>query len=377
MKKILYMTMLWGYGGIEKYMLNIFDHIDRTEFPFDVALPGLHKQQNEDALINRGINVIHYQATSLSQQIREVKRILDAGDYDIVHVMQSYVTLETYAVFALVAISEQKHHHYKVICHSHGTENKTKSVNPIKKMMRSAYRTLLRKGFSRADMLVGCSKEACGFLYGVDADFTIFYNGIDLDRFTKKYTGEELLSIKEKYNIVEGKPKFVTVARMCDDKNPLFLIEIIKQLLDFYPNLSFTWVGDGEFRDGIESEVKKSGISDHVRLLGTQEQVSKIVSCCDYFLLPSKIEGAPLVLIEAQAVGLRCFASDRVPNIIDCGGVSFIELDKTPEEWADEIHRQIESEPKAKVNMDLLKRFDINETVKTLSHVYNDLAEKK
>ena len=114
-----------------------------------------------------------------------------------------------------------------------------------------------------------------------------------------------------------------------------------------------------------------------MRLLGTQEQVSKILSCCDYFLLPSKIEGAPLVLIEAQAVGLRCFASDRVPDIIDCGGVSFIELDKTPEEWADEIHRQIESEPKAKVNMDLLKRFDINETIKTLSHVYNDLAEKK
>lgn len=185
-----------------------------------------------------------------------------------------------------------------------------------------------------------------------------------------------MAATKEKYSIAKGNPKFVIVARMCDDKNPMFVLDIIKHLITFYPNLSFVWVGDGERRDDIEAAVRKYGISGYVHLLGTQKNVGEILSCCDYFLLPSKIEGAPLVLIEAQAAGLKCFASDRVPNIIDCGGVSFIELDKTAEEWADEIHRQIESEPKAKINMALLKQFDINETVKALSHVYNDLVEK-
>lgn len=377
MKKVLYMTMLWGYGGIEKYMLNIFDYIDRAEYVFDVALPGLHKQQNEDALLDRGINVIHYPADSIGQQIKAVKKILDDGDYDIVHVMQSYVTLETYAIFAFVAIAERHRHHYKVICHAHGTEDKTKSIGLFKNALRSAYRAVIRKGFGHADMLVGCSREAGEFLYGKRSDIHVFYNGIEINRFSKQYSWEELANLHEQYGLGTASPRFVTVARMSEEKNPVFVVDIVKALLGYYPNLSLTWVGDGELRSSVSEYIKESGMSDCINLLGTRSNVGEILSCHDYFLLPSKREGAPLTFVEAQAAGLKCFASDRVPNVIDCGGVIFIELDQTPEEWANEIHRQIESEPKAKINMDLLKQFDINETIKTLSHVYNDLAEKK
>lgn len=369
------MTMLWGYGGIEKYMLNIFDHIDRTKYTFDVALPGNFKQQNEDALLERSINVIHYSIDSIGQQVNEIKRILSDGDYDVVHIMQSYVTLETYAVFALVAIAEQKRYRYKIICHSHGTEDKTKPIRPIKKALRSVYRTLLRKGFSKADMVAGCSREAGEFLYGKEADIKLFYNGINLERFKTHFSSREISEFKDKYGIRGGSHNFAIVARMSGDKNPMFVLDVIKCLCRYYPNLNFVWVGDGELRSDIIRYIEANGLSDCVQLLGTQSNVNEILACCNYFLLPSKLEGAPLVLIEAQAAGLKCFASDRVPNVIDCGGVSFIDLDKSAEEWAAEIHTQIEREPKAKINMDLLKRFDVNETVKALSEVYDRLVE--
>lgn len=369
------MTMLWGYGGIEKYMLNIFDHIDRTQYTFDVALPGNFKQQNEDALIERGINVIHYSIDSIGQQVNEIKRILNDGDYDVVHVMQSYVTLETYAVFALVAIAEQKRYRYKIICHSHGTEDKTKPIGPLKKALRSVYRALLRKGFSNADMVAGCSREAGEFLYGKNADIKIFYNGINLERFTTNFSNREITEIRDKCGIRSGSHNFAIVARMSAEKNPIFVLDVIKCLCRYYPSLNFVWVGDGELRSKVERHIKDRDLSQNVQLLGKQNNVEEILACCDYFLLPSKLEGAPLVLIEAQAAGLKCFASDRVPNIINCGGVSFIELDRTAEDWATEIRRQIECEPKAKINMDLLKRFDANETVKALSEVYDRLVE--
>ena len=375
MKKILYMTMLWGYGGIEKYMLNIFDHIDCTKFTFDVALPGHFKQQNEDALIERGISVIHYSADSIAHQVKEIKRILNEGNYDIVHIMQSYVTLETYAIFALVAIAERRKHHYKVICHSHGTEDKTKSIHPFKKSIRSIYRWLLRKGFSGADVLAGCSREAAEFLYGKNAYIDVFFNGITLGNFCKSFTDTERVELKKKYSLTDGSPRFVTVARMSEEKNPQFLLNILAKLCNYYPEFTFVWVGDGELRGSIEYCIKAHGLSDRIQLLGTQKNVGEVLACCDYFLLPSKLEGALLVLIEAQAAGLKCFASDRVPNVIDCGGVSFIELDKSAEEWAAEIHRQIENEPNANINMELLSRFDVNETVKALSEVYDRLVE--
>ena len=356
-------------------MLNIFDHIDRTQYTFDVALPGNFKQQNEDALIERGINVIHYSIDSIGQQVNEIKRILNDGDYDVVHVMQSYVTLETYAVFALVAIAEQKRYRYKIICHSHGTEDKTKPIGPLKKALRSVYRALLRKGFSNADMVAGCSREAGEFLYGKNADIKIFYNGINLERFTTNFSNREITEIRDKCGIRSGSHNFAIVARMSAEKNPIFVLDVIKCLCRYYPSLNFVWVGDGELRSKVERHIKDRDLSQNVQLLGKQNNVEEILACCDYFLLPSKLEGAPLVLIEAQAAGLKCFASDRVPNIINCGGVSFIELDRTAEDWATEIRRQIECEPKAKINMDLLKRFDANETVKALSEVYDRLVE--
>lgn len=369
------MTMLFGHGGIEGYMLNVFDHIDRSQYAIDVALPGEYKQQNEDALVERGIKVIHYPANSIGQQIREIKQILNDGNYDIVHIMQSYVTLETYAVFALVSIAEKKHHHYKVICHSHGTEDTTKPISPVKKALRTLYRTVLRKGFSKADLLVGCSREAGEFLYGKGADIDVFHNGIKLDKFLRTYTDFDLLSLCQKYNIKRDKLNFVTVSRMSEEKNPLFILDIVKRLSQQYPNFIFSWIGDGDLLDDITAKINKEGLGEHVQLLGKSDSVEEILACCDYFLMPSKREGAPLSLIEAQAAGLYCFVSDRVPNEVDCGGISFIPLDKTADQWASEIHNIIENKSTTKINMDLLHRFDVNVTVAALANVYDKLLE--
>lgn len=52
----------------------------------------------------------------------------------------------------------------------------------------------------------------------------------------------------------------------------------------------------------------------------------------DIFILPSHFEGLGLVLIEAQASGLPCFASDTVPKEADVTGlVEYIEL--CTEDW--------------------------------------------
>ena len=129
--------------------------------------------------------------------------------------------------------------------------------------------------------------------------------------------------------------------------------------------------------DDVNRLIEDLQLRDNINLLGFQPHVEQILPCCDYFLLPSKREGAPLVLIEAQAAGLTCFASDRVPDIVDCGGVTFIELEKTADEWAEKIHRTIASNPKGDTQPDLLMRFEINQTVAALTDLYGDLIGDK
>ena len=250
----------------------------------------------------------------------------------------------------------------------------TTKRSALKTVMRNMCLSVLRLGFRQADVLAACSRQAGIYMYGHRSTPIVFYNGIVLDKFVsaRHLPVEELC---KKYAINPNEKNFVVVARMTDQKNPFFLLDIVSELIRYYPNIKLMWVGTGELSQDIEKYIKKKNLQTHVNILGVQTKVFEILSCCDYFLLPSKMEGAPLVLIEAQAAGLMCFASDRVPNIIDCGAVSFIELDKTAEEWAAEIHWQIENEPKAKVNEALLQRFDVNETVKALSEVYDRLVE--
>lgn len=373
--KVLYMTTAWIHGGIETYIWNFLKQIEKERYSFHIAFPGEYIWENEDILIKSGIHVIHYPANNIRQQIREIKKILAAGDYDIVHVMQHYLGWETHTVFALVAIAERKNHHYKIICHAHNKEDKTKKVAFIKKSVRGVFRNILRSALSRADLLAACSCEAGDFVYGRRKKTVTFYNGIDINKFRVARSSGSIAQWQEKYGINTNRMNFAVVARMADQKNPLFTLDVIKALCRYYPELCVTWVGDGELRKDIERHLETLGIVDRVHLLGIQDHVEEILACCEYFLLPSKYEGLGIVLIEAQAAGLHCFTSDGIPEEADCGGVSFISLDKTAEQWAEEIHRQIEEEPRVNIDMERLSRFDINRTVAELNEVYHRLVE--
>ena len=61
-------------------------------------------------------------------------------------------------------------------------------------------------------------------------------------------------------------------------------------------------------------EVRSKSLSENVIFLGRRNDVAKLYSAMDAFIFPSKFEGFGLALVEAQASGLRCIASDRVPE---------------------------------------------------------------
>lgn len=78
-----------------------------------------------------------------------------------------------------------------------------------------------------------------------------------------------------------------------------------------------------------------------MKFLGVRDDVEKVVQTFDVFLLPSLFEGLPVTMVEAQAAGLPCVISDRVPVECDItGNVTVVTLDETPEKWADVVINQ-------------------------------------
>ena len=79
-----------------------------------------------------------------------------------------------------------------------------------------------------------------------------------------------------------------------------------------------------------------------MRLTGRRNDIPACLKAADVFLFPSIFEGLGIVLLEAQAAGLLCMASDRVPEEVDLGlgSVLFEALETSPAIWAKTIVEQ-------------------------------------
>lgn len=97
-------------------------------------------------------------------------------------------------------------------------------------------------------------------------------------------------------------------------------------------------IGDGNLKDKINNKVEKLHLEDNVKMLGARTDISELMNAMDAFILPSLHEGFPIVLVEAQATGLRCYVADNITR--DCnitGNVKYLPIDVTPEVWAETI----------------------------------------
>jgi len=128
------------------------------------------------------------------------------------------------------------------------------------------------------------------------------------------------------------------IGRFNKQKNHGLLIDIFKALHDKKPDSLLVMVGDGDLRSMIERKVRDLGLSSAVKFLGVRGDIPKLMQAMDVYLFPSLFEGLPVVLVEAQAAGLRCIVSDTITRESDVTGrVQFLSLKDSPEIWAAKI----------------------------------------
>ena len=107
---------------------------------------------------------------------------------------------------------------------------------------------------------------------------------------------------------VKGEFKLICVARLVPQKNVLFLLDGLTEILDLNPILNI-W-GEGLERKTIEKRIKSLGLQDRVFLRGISHEILKEIQGADVLVLTSKYEGFGLVLLEAMSVGTKIVASN-------------------------------------------------------------------
>ncbi len=93
----------------------------------------------------------------------------------------------------------------------------------------------------------------------------------------------------------------------------------------------------------MRKQIEEKQLEDTVFFLGIRKDVDQLMKRADAFLLPSKFEGMPLTLIEAQASGLPCVVADTFSHEVDfgLGAVQWLKLNDGVEAWADALERAV------------------------------------
>jgi glycosyltransferase involved in cell wall biosynthesis len=106
----------------------------------------------------------------------------------------------------------------------------------------------------------------------------------------------------------------VTVMRLAPPKELLLFLEVARRLVQLFPDLYFTVIGDGPLRVACETFIQENGMTGRAFMTGTREDAAELVAGCEVLLHFSRWEGLPLTIIEAMLAGVPVVAN-RVGGI--------------------------------------------------------------
>ncbi len=329
--RVVHFTIANTAGGVTKSVLELWKYIDREKFHFDFVTMS-DKLDFADELEKEGCKIYYlsaYAEDDIAVFTREVREIFSNG-YDVVQLQTAW-----WRGFVVEEIAKGMHIP-KVIIYGNNTDVHIREdySREAARKQHFQYRELLSENI--ATDFAACSEEAARWLYGdkiPKEKIKIIPYGVALEQYRydadvrKRYRAE--LEIENEYVIGH-------VGRFAYQKNHEFLIEIFRKIVRIDNNVKLLLVGIGELEEKVKAEVREYKLEDKVIFTGKREDVCGLMQAMDIFVFPSRFEGFGIVLIEAQAAGLKCLTSKNVPEkarITD--NIEFLDLDQRV--WIDGI----------------------------------------
>jgi glycosyltransferase involved in cell wall biosynthesis len=284
-------------------------------------------------------------------------------EYDIVHI-------NLVNVYAYACAQSFKNNKTKIIFHSHNPRN----YNPS--LIKCINDIVHRKTETLSNVLVACSDNAGKNTF--KNHYKIIPNKVEIDKFL--YSEENRKIIRRNLGLDNKCFVIGVVARITEQKNPYFILEIFEEIKKIKNDSILLWIGTGIEEENIKKLCKEDNLQKNVIFIKETDEIEKYYSAMDVFLLPSKYEGLGIVFIESQASGLISFASENVPKDIEISDlVTFLDANSSSKYWAENILKKAEFKINRKKYNDLIKKtiFFKKDEENELLELYNSIKEKE
>lgn len=323
--RVLHVVTIMNRAGLETMLMNYYRHIDRKAVQFDFLVHRAEKGDYDDEIQRLGGRIHYFDPITIKTMPKYAQKMAsflsNHPEYEIVHSHLDALSALPLNGARLAGVQTR-------IAHSHNNGFDIDYKLPMRYFMKSLIpRT--------ATHLFACSHEAGRFMFGRYRNITIIRNAIDGTQF--EFNQRTRTTVRSELKIEDN---FVIghVGRFTRQKNHTFLIRLFADFKNKIPNSKLVLVGVGETQESAKQLSRILDIEKDVLFLGSRDDVSDVMQAMDFFVLPSLYEGLGIVAIEAQATGLPCLVSERVPNETKLSKhYSALSLKNGHTNWADYI----------------------------------------
>ena len=361
--RIAMVTNHFDITGISTVILNYCKELDHQKYDLTVIAGRPIAEENKKECVENGIHLIELPSRH-QKSVRHYMglwKVLKHNQYDIIHVHGSSSMMAIELSIARFAGERNR------IAHSHNSMCPNMRVHKI-------LNPYFKKIYTKA---LACGKLAGDWLFG-ENKFEVLPNGFHTELFA--FDEVERKRVRKELDI-EDKVVIGHIGRFNGQKNQGYLIEAFEQVAKVQSNVILLLVGTGPDFEKIKEIVDNSLYRNQIILYGVTKETRAMYSAMDVFALPSKYEGLPVVLLEAQITGLPCIVSDRVTKEVDFGEIQWLSIEENPESWAEAILRtavrsDVQRRDYRREHTAQIECYDISQTVKQLDVMYERLVQR-
>lgn len=376
--RLLHLITRLDVGGAQDNTLATVEGRDRDKYEVHVAArPGGRWEERAARAADRFIPIPHLCAPlrpiSDLQAYFETRRVLRAGNYDLVHTHSSKAgVIGRFASRGLAT---------GVVHTIHGF--------PFHQFMprwkQRLFVGLERRACQRCDHVVTLSEadRQEGIRLGVvDADrSSVVFTGVDFGKLEPKRARQQ---IRQEFGTPSEAPVIVNVGRLDPQKAQRLLIDAFASLAREFPTAECWLVGEGECQGELVQSITRHRLDRRVKLLGLRSDVADILAAADVFAFSSLWEAMGRALIEAMCVGKAVIAPAiyGIPELVQHGERGLLYPVSDVGALADCLRRYLR-DPSLGVRHGMAARkfarshFDATQMVRRLEAIYERVLAKK
>lgn len=355
-KKVLFLLPSLTGGGAERVFTTLLRHLDRTRFEPHLAL--LQAQGAYMGDIPKDVPIHDLNVSRVRYALPKILRMIWK--------MRPQTILATMGHLNIALIAAKP-------CFPPDTNLVVREAVIPSALFREENQNvrlwgwLYRTFYKRADKVVCLSDSMVSDLvenFGIPREKLVrIYNPVDTEKV------REIAEIGGNPFSGTG-PHIVAAGRVCKQKGFDILISAMPAVLERFPDAQLVILGEGPLEAELKQQAQNLGLHEKVVFLGFQANPWRYLKHAGAFILPSRYEGLPNVLLEALAVGTPVVVSDcpgGIREIRESVGNMAVVPPENPGALAEAIIAVCGSPAPV---IESLGRFDLKQVVSEYSNIF-------